>query len=103
MIRGTTPTFTFNLPFETSFIKTLSIVIQNKKIGEKLSIEKGLGDCSVSEKSLSCTLSQEETLSFTYGDEIDIQLRILTTDDTAFASKIYTVSVDRILKDGVIS
>lgn len=100
MFRGTTPTLTFSLPFETSLLANLYITFTDKS-NETL-LEKDLSNCVLNDKSVSITLTQEETLSFTGRQKTRLQLRAITTDGTALASRIYTVYVDEILKEGVI-
>lgn len=100
MIRGTTPTFTFNLPCAVNMIQNLYITFEDKE-GE-IVLEKALADCTASESSVSVTLSQEETLRFKERTQIRLQVRALTTEGDAVASKIHKISVKEILKEGVI-
>jgi hypothetical protein len=44
MIRGTTPTLEFTLPFDTSLIAEMYVTIAQ---GEKTVLEKTLSDCSI--------------------------------------------------------
>lgn len=48
------------------------------------------------------TLTQEETLSLVAKVDVALQLRVLSTNNTAYASNIVTVPVEAILKEGVI-
>ena len=100
MFRGTTPTLTFTLPFETSLLKNLYITFTNKN-NEAL-LEKELSNCTLNDKSVSITLTQEETLIFEGRQKIRLQLRAVTTDNAALASNIFDVYVHEILKEGVI-
>lgn len=59
MIRGTTPTLEFTLPFDTSLIAEMYVTIAQ---GEKTVLEKTLSDCSCSGTSVSLALTQEDTL-----------------------------------------
>ena len=102
MIRGTTPTLVFNLPFNTKIIKSLYITIRDYNLNNSTILEKTLENCEVTETSVSVTLTQEETLKFSNGSKIDVQLRLITNDNVALASQIFTTSIDKILKDGVI-
>mgnify|MGYP007005321278 CR=1 FL=1 len=52
---------------------------------------------------LQVALTQEETLKFMAGAEINVQLRVLSKSGTAYASNIVTVPVGEVLKDGVIT
>ena len=99
MIRGTTPTLKFGLPFEVSLIEKASIALsQNGSV----IIDKSLDDCEVEEKTLILKLSQSETLKLRSETDTEIQVRIRTHDGTALASEIIVEDTDRILKDGEI-
>ena len=100
MFRGTTPTHTFSLPFETSLLANLYITYTDKS--NVTLLEKDLSNCALNGKNVSVTLTQEETLLFTGRQQARLQLRAITTDGTALASKIYTVYVGETLKEGVI-
>lgn len=99
MIRGTTPTLVFTLPFAVDNLAAAWITIaQNKNI----IIDKALGDCVCDGNTLSVALSQSETLQLTNGVFCEVQIRVRTVAGEALASKIYTMPAERILKDGVI-
>lgn len=99
MIRGTTPKLIFTIPFETDSIQKLWITFsQNKK--EVFTICED--ECEMSEYEVVVTLSQDQTLLLTSSSLVEIQLRVLTINDTALASNILKENVDRILKGGVI-
>lgn len=65
-------------------------------------IEKTISECEMEEKTIKLKLSQADTLQLDDHTATEIQLRIRLTDGTALASKIFTVSTERILRDGVI-
>lgn len=99
MYRGTTPTLNFELPFAANTIADGYITIaQNKRVV----VEKPISDWSIVDKIVKVTLTQKETLSLNVLHSTEIQLRVKLTDGTALASKIFTVTTERILKDGVI-
>lgn len=98
MIRGTTPTLTFNLPFDTSMIKAAFITIKSRGV----EVEKSGSDCVFSGTTISTKLTQEETLSLPQSQLANIQLRVLTVNEEALATNIYTIKVEEILKEGVI-
>lgn len=60
------------------------------------------GIIAESESILSVPLTQEDTLTFSQG-YVSVQLRAMTTDDLAIASKPRLVLMDDILKEGVIT
>ena len=102
MIRGTTPTLLFNLPFQASLIKSAEITIKYIDDFKKTLITKTLEDCELGETSIGTRLTQEETLQLPAPASVLVQLRILTIDDKALATEVYTVKVKKLLAEGVI-
>ena len=99
MIRGTTPTLEFTIPFDTELLAEAYITLaQNKTVV----IDKKLSECQCSENVITVKLTQEETLKLQCNCLTEIQIRVRTKDGNALASDIETISPDRILKDGVI-
>lgn len=99
MIRGTTPTLEFSLPFETSLLSTAYITMAQN---DEVVLEKELTDCECNKCVLSVRLKQEETLKLQCDCKTEIQLRVKTIEDDSLASDIFVVDAERILKDGVI-
>lgn len=101
MIRGTTPTLEFTLPFDTSLIAEMYITITQNGI---TTLEKTLSDCNCSGTSVSLTLTQEDTLGLQQQPRSrdEMQIRVRTIAGKALASDIMSVYVGRILKEGVI-
>ena len=60
-IRGTTPTVTFNLPFDVSTIQNCEVYFAQN---DELLVTKGYNDCVLSGTTLSVTLKQKDTLQF---------------------------------------
>lgn len=102
MIKGTTPELCFNLPFSTSRIKSAEIVLQYVDKNKTVNIERNLDECKVGEKSISTVLTQEETLALPAPATAHTQIRVLTNDDMVYASRIFAVSVKRLLKECVL-
>ena len=126
IIRGTTPYHDFTLPYTVEEIKELYITyLQNEEIIlEKSLTSEGVSICNVSDlyenasveetpqdayttSELTVHLSQEDTLSFHFYPAARkniavIQVRILTTDDEAYASDPIRERIMGVLKDGVI-
>lgn len=103
MYRGTTPTISFKIKTDIDLNDLAECWITFKsKIGPK---EKTftLTDIIIDaeNKTLTISLSQEETLYFNNGT-IDIQIRLKTNDDLAYASDIKEIRMKKILKDGEI-
>lgn len=101
MIRGTTPTLEFTMPFDTSLIAELYITITQNGA---TALEKTLSDCNCNDTSVSLTLTQEDTLRLEQKPYLnsEMQIRVRTIAGEALASNIMNVCVGRILKDGVI-
>ena len=99
MIRGTTPTLEFKLPFETSVLAEAYVTFAQH--GDVV-LDKKMNECQCNENVLTVKLTQEETLSLECNCLTEIQIRVRTIDGNALASKVMSVSPDRILKDGVI-
>ena len=102
MIKGTTPTLQFNLPIETSTLKAAEVMVQYVDNNKEVTIVKTLDECEVGEKTITAQLTQEETLQLPAPSSVSVQLRVLTLDDVALASVIFTTTVKRLLKEGVI-
>ena len=99
MIRGTTPTLRFALPFKTETLEEAYITFMQDK---EMIIEKTLKDCEKQEEALEMRLTQEDTLKFKEDRAVEIQIRARTWGGDAIASVIMRTQAKRILKDGVI-
>ena len=99
MIRGTTPTHTFTLPFDVSVIKEIHVIYAQGRV----KLVKKKADCELSGNEVKVRLSQEETLMFCAALPFKVQVRVLTHIGDALASVPKTV-VDVIgtLEDEVI-
>lgn len=103
MTRGTTPTLTLKLKnCDVSLLDNVYITFKQNRYQNKV-LEKTLDDISVDieKNTLTIRLTQEDTLYFCESD-VEMQLRAVTTNNQAVASKIIKLPVNRILKDGVI-
>ena len=99
MIRGTTRTVSFTLPFEADRLAEAWITLSQQG---KVVLNKELRDCTREGKTISVLLTQDETLLLQEGSSTEIQLRVRTVEGNAMASRIPSVATGRILKDGVI-
>jgi hypothetical protein len=88
MIKGTTPTHTFSLPFGTELIKTIEITYAQSGT---VVLTKGNTDCTFEENDVSVRLSQEDTFLFADGTCVEIQVRVLTLGGDAIASPVMRV------------
>ena len=102
MMRGTTPTLTFTVPFDVSTAKKLWITFsQNNR--EIFTIDKE--DCEIDGETITTVLSQTQTLALSGNCLVKIQMRASfsgSNNDRAVASDIVTVTVNELLKDGEI-
>ena len=99
MIRGTTPTHTFDLPVSPAEFKNIRIVYAQDNV---IILKKELKHCNVTDNTITLTLTQEETLKFSHKKPVRIQIKALTTDDEVVATPIHIVAVGECLDDEVI-
>lgn len=99
MIRGTTPTHTFNIPFDTSLVDEVKITYAQR---DEIVLSKSTEDCVLENDTIAVTLSQEDTFKFDCTECVQIQLRILTVNGEALASVVTTVGVSKCLDNEVL-
>lgn len=97
MIRGTTPTLKFELPFEADTIDEGYITIAQKG---RPNFDIPISRCSADGNILVLELTQEETLRLS-STKAELQLRV-KIDESVLASEIIFFSVGAILKEGMI-
>lgn len=97
MIRGTTPTMHFELPFEATDIDEGYITISQRGLPN---LDIPISRCTTDGNVLTLSLTQEETLRFRPAPA-ELQLRV-KTDENVLASEIITFDIGAILKEGVI-
>lgn len=98
MRRGTTPTHTFTLPFETSIINSLRITYEQEN---KVILTKETDDCDIHDNIVSVQLTQEETLKFICNTPAKCQLKIRRNDNVV-ASEVFNFFVSECLDNEVI-
>ena len=99
MIRGTTPTLEFTLPFDTSSLNDAYITFaQNRKV----IVSKKMSECACNANKLTVKLTQTETLKFSHSFEVEMQIRAKTKAGDVLASDIMHVKTGCILLDGEI-
>ena len=99
MSRGTTKTHTFTLPFDGKIIKSIRVVY--KQNGD-IVLKKDGDDVQIDGNVVTVKLSQEDTFAFSSKVSIEIQLRVLFTNDEVKNSDIIKTSLARCLDDEVI-
>lgn len=82
MLIGTTPSYSWTLPFDSSNIATLKITFKQE---DNIVLVKRMSDCKLNGKQLSVTLTQEETFLFKDGAAV-VQVRGLDKDGHAFGT-----------------
>ena len=99
MIKGTTPTHYFTLPFDTSLVANARVIYAQN---EKVILKKELQDCECERNTISCKLTQEETFLFVHPRPVQIQVRVLTTSGDAINSDVETVTCEQCLDNEVL-
>lgn len=99
MIRGTTPTHTFQIPFNTNLLKEIRISYAQK---DDVVVEKSTEDCKLDGMNITVKLTQEETLRFSENVMAALQLRVLLNDGNVLATPVLRLDVGELLQDEVI-
>lgn len=99
MIRGTTPTHKFNIPFDTSLVDEVKITYAQD---DEIILIKGTTDCTLLDNAIEVKLSQEDTFKFDHNKVVQIQIRILTIHGEALASVVEKIGVSKCLDDEVL-
>lgn len=102
MYRGTTPTVVIEIPNEIP-VSSITVAYLSFEQNKRKVIEIPLEDMDLDTENntLSVTLSQEQTLKFENNVMVMYQLR-LGVDGAYYATNIWEVPAERIIKDGVI-
>ena len=100
MIRATTPTHYFNIPFDTSEVKSCLVIYAQD---DKEIFSKRTEDCVFNDNTISTTLTQEETLLFDCEKRAQIQLRVLTKSGASLVSYVKVVPVYRCFNEEVLT
>lgn len=100
MIRATTPTHSFTLPFDASMVSKFLLSYSQRG---KIVLEKTEENMTKSGNVWSVKLTQEETKKFMPDLDVTMQIRVLTTDGDAIASDAIRVKVKQVLNDEVLA
>jgi hypothetical protein len=105
MVRGTTPTFDFELE-NLDLIHDIEITFsQNQNTGTQpiqKELSKGQIEMHKDEGFVRCTLSQDDTFSFSVG-QVRIQMRIVSSNGDVAASDIVRIKVEESLSEDKLS
>lgn len=93
--KGTTPTFNFNVCLDTALVDLANTHVVFTS-GSTV-IDKSGDDITITGEVVSCSLTQEDTLSFK-GNQCNIQILVTLTSGQKPASTIMTVPVSATLK-----
>lgn len=96
--RGSTPVNTFKVNIDL----TDATIYLTYAQGGVVKIEKTGTDLTVTENTISTTLTQEDTLKLESNQLVEMQIRYIKPNGIADGSNVITASVGKILKDGVI-
>lgn len=99
MIKGTTPKHTFTIPLETSELASIRIIYAQD---DTQLFVKEMSDCVLEGKTISVTLTQEETLEFDDTKLAQIQLRVKTKSGEVLSSDVLVVYVGKCLDTEVM-
>lgn len=84
LIRGTTPSHEFELPYPAELIKDVRITYGQN---DKAIITKNKSECSINNNTFKAVLSQEETLLFVPKKNANIEIRVLMLDGRVIRSE----------------
>ena len=105
MYRGTTPTLIFNLSKNSDLdfddLTEIWITLKLKTYSKTWEMTECVLDNE--EKTITITLTQEDTLKMPSTEHMKAQIRFLMNDGTALATNIVDVNINDILKEGVIT
>ena len=100
MIRGTTPTHTFNIPYNATDIDVVRIIYAQS---DKEIFVKTTEECSLTDKSIVVQLTQEDTFKFDNNYPVQIQLRVKMKDTgVVMSTKVMRVTVGKCLENEVL-
>lgn len=99
IIRGTTPTHTWELPFECSLVEATKVTYSQN--GKEV-ITKRETDCVIGENKISVTLTQEDTFKLDSSYYVEVQLRVRTTDGGVYNTIARVLAVGKCLDEEVL-
>lgn len=99
MIKMTTPTHSFTLPFGVSNVDDLRISYAQHG---KTVLTKGKDDCALEGNTIKVTLTQEETDLFCTKFVCEIQVNVKTLEGKRLASKAFKVKIEKNFHEDVM-
>ena len=105
LIIGSTPTITYNVPFDPTSLQQCRVVFSSKS-GITI-LEKNIDDLDLATSetggTISLTMTQEETLLFGNNTECKTQVHVLDENDVASVSDVITFKTSTLLKRKVLA
>lgn len=103
MYRGTTPTIAFVIKsvLDLTTVTDIWVTIKNGKYEKTFKMSDGSVELSPTDKRVSISLTQEDTLEFTEG-AVRIQLKFLTDSDKVYASPIVITEMKQVLNEEIM-
>lgn len=102
MTKGSTSTLKFILPFNTSLLKEVNIIVKDYKHPKMYTVIRHLSDCEVGEKTLRTTISAEEMMNFDENHKVKIQLQCTFTDGQKQNSVVFYRDIKELLDEEVV-
>lgn len=104
MYRVTTPTHTFTLPIDTSTCDEIQVTYKQKGVKLVKHYQDGVlpSGMTLDEKDVIVRLEQEETKLFEPG-MAHAQIRVLDNANNAMASQIFSVVINQVLSEDILS
>ena len=97
MIRGTTPTLKLQLQdIDLSLMHEIHVTIKQG------AVKQDIADPEIDGDYINIYFTQEQSLAFTVGTPVEVQVNGLTANNERWASEIATVNIGRQLLDEVI-
>lgn len=85
LVRGTTPTHTFTLPFDTGICTIVKVIYAQDNV---VILEKEGEACQCNGNTVIIKLTQAETFKFNCKKSVQIQMRVITNDGESLVSDI---------------
>lgn len=105
MYRVTTPTHTFTLPIQTSSCKEVQVTYKQNDNQLIFHYQNGTvpEGMTLNGSNVIIKLTQEQTKAFNPKVSVLAQVRVLTSDDNAYASQIFSIKVNDVLSEEILS
>lgn len=105
MYRVTTPTHTFTLPIETATCTEILVTYRQGKTIINKHYENGTlpAGMTLDGNNVVIRLTQEETKRFDGEEMAFVQVRVLTTAEDAFASQVFSVFINDVLNEEILT